>query len=79
MRTDSRTIQVMLEGEDVLTLSDLAKRLKAAGHGRFRPETLKRWIRDGKRGVHLEGCPLGRSWWSSIAAISRFSFRLMVA
>ncbi len=34
---------------------------------------LKRWIKNGRQGVFLEGCRLyGRSWWTSKAAIDRF-------
>lgn len=46
--------------------------LPVPGHPNASVRTLIRWIRDGKRGVRLDGLEEGGRWHSSPQALSRF-------
>ena len=73
---DAMAARLMDEG--LIALSKAAKLLPPARRGKgivehVRPTALIRWIRFGKKGVHLEACrSAGKTWWTSKPALARF-------
>lgn len=61
--------------EDVLTLAEARAELARATGRRCRPDkaTMHRWIHRGVGGVRLEAIRLGRQWFTSRQAITRFA------
>lgn len=73
---DSDTTQIVsrLLTEDILTLAEARAELARATGRRCRPDkaTMHRWIHRGIDGTRLEAIRLGRQWFTSRQAITRF-------
>ena len=62
----------MLQSENVLTFSDLAKALPMVSGKRIHQSTIWRWALKGCRGVRLETMKLGARYLSSLEAVERY-------
>lgn len=60
--------------EDVLTLAEARAEIARSTGRRCRPDkaTMHRWIHRGVDGIRLEAVRLGRQWFTSRQAITRF-------
>jgi hypothetical protein len=67
--------------EELLPISEAARIFPRPGGGHANPATIQRWITEGAEpdGLRLEGCRIGRRFYTSRQAISRFVARLMAA
>ena len=65
-----------LSREELLSLTELAKKLPRINHKRPAVSTLWRWCINGVGGVHLEHFRRGRVIASSVPAVNRFSAAL---
>jgi hypothetical protein len=66
----------MLSSEQILTLTEAAKRIAPIGGKSPHPSTLWRWGLKGVRGVKLEILRIGGRIVTSMEAVERFSERL---
>jgi hypothetical protein len=74
---DFEAIAQRLSGEELLTVAQAARFVPRLRGRRTSPSTLIRWIIHGKRGVYLDGIQMtGKTWWTSAAAIARFTAAL---
>ena len=67
-------------GEPLISLSQLAKRVRRSRNGRpVAPSTVHRWRHPGIRGVRLECVRVGGTWFTTIAAYQAWVARLTAA
>ncbi len=72
-----RDSTINVSSEQLLTLSQLAKRLPRRRRDRpIHPSTIHRWRQPGVRGVRLECIRVGGAWHTSVEAFQRFCDRL---
>ncbi len=65
--------------EQLLSLTDAAKRVPRIGRRKVHTSTIYRWCRRGIRGVHLEYVRVGHRMATSSEALTRFFNRLAEA
>ena len=73
-------IDVTNTTEALISLSEAANYLPRKGNGKkISVQSLERWIRDGSKGVFLEGARIGNTYYTTKEAIQRFNVRCMNA
>lgn len=66
-----------LQSEDLIPLRAAARELPSGRPGKsVHAATVFRWIAKGTRGVRLEACRVGGTWYTSREALRRFSAAL---
>lgn len=68
-----------LQKEEIISVTEAAKLIPTNRGGRSHAsrEAVVRWIREGKRGIHLEAFQAaGKGWWTSREAVRRFLAKL---
>lgn len=62
-----------IKAEGPLKVSQAARLVPSDKPNGVGPGVLVRWIREGKKGVRLDGARFsGKTWWTSVAALERF-------
>jgi hypothetical protein len=71
IEVDPKVIEQLLS-EGAVSVTEAIRKLPTA-NGVRRPETMTRWIVQGKHGVQLEGFSgPDKTWWTSWPALARF-------
>jgi hypothetical protein len=66
-------MNIDLQNETLITLAQAAELFpRNAQAKRVHVETLRRWIRRGRRGRKLEALRMGGRWYTSVEALQRF-------